>query len=43
MLSYHDIEFTEELMTEIAQTVGFADDDEVLRYVKADRSLLAVL
>lgn len=41
MLSYHDTEFNEELMAEVAVTVVAADDDAILRYVKGDRSLLA--
>ena len=41
MLSYHDTEFTEELMSEIALTVSSAGAVEILGYVKGDRSLLA--
>ena len=41
MLSYHDTEFTEEIMAEIATSVSSADDNAILRHVKAERSLLA--
>lgn len=39
MLSYKDVEFTEDLIQEISATVGRASDEAVLAYVRAHKDL----
>jgi predicted RNA-binding protein with PIN domain len=39
MLSYKDVEFTDDLIKEISATVGRAEDDDVLKYVRVHKDL----
>lgn len=39
MLSYKDVEFTDDLIQEISATVGRATDEAVLAYVRAHKDL----